>query len=135
MLNTIHYPGTLSEALAFMSELSGLSQYYNEVYDTVDELYYMSSSKVKPKKTLNFKTYTIKVFDKEGKQHQFYFDNKRFDEHGIIADRFEVRKIRSLADYNIDYHFVKRIKIFEGNGWYSWGGIYKIKGQEFYFEM
>ena len=57
------------------------------------------------------------------------------DEHGIVADRFEVRKIRSLVEYNIDYHFVKRVKICEGNGWYSWGGIYKIKGHEFYFEM
>ena len=129
MLNTVHNAGTLSEALEFMSELSGLSQYYNEVYGTVGELYYMSSSKVKPKKTLNFKTYAIKVFDKEGKQHQFYFDNKRFDEHGIIANRFEVRKIRSLVNFNIDYHFVKRVKICAGNRWYSWRGIYKIKEQ------
>jgi hypothetical protein len=135
MLNTVHNPASLSEALEFMSELSGISQYYDEVYHKLEDLYYMSSSKVKPKKTLLFKTYTIKVFDKEGKKHQFYFENKRFDEHGIVAERFEVRKIRSIVEYGIDYSFVKKVRIDEGNGWYSTGGIFKIKGQEFYFEM
>jgi hypothetical protein len=60
---------------------------------------------------------------------EYYSENSRFDQKGIVAKEFIVTRQRALVDFNVEFAVVGKYK--EEGGLY--GTLYKIKDHDFYF--
>jgi hypothetical protein len=62
---------------------------------------------------------------------EYYSENSRFDQKGIVAKEFIVTRQRALVDFNVEFAVVGKYKDCEGG--YSMVPLYKIKDHDFYF--
>lgn len=125
-------PTNTRQAVAFMSKLSGIPISYEQVFPTLDSLCYSTTHKP-PKRKVIYPAANIKVVTHSGEIVEYYSNNQRFNEKGIIAKEFIVTMYRKLTDFNVEYSSVGKYKNCEGNGWYCMVELYKIKDHEFYF--
>lgn len=76
----------------------------------------------------------LKVQDEQGVIHPYMEHEMRFDNphRDIKAVLFIEERLKTFSDFGVTPKFIKKTKICEGGGWYSWGGIYEVLGK--YFE-
>jgi hypothetical protein len=63
---------------------------------------------------------------------EYYSENSRFDQKGIVAKEFIVTRQRALVDFNVEFAVVGKYKDCEG-GLVPMVPLYKIKDHDFYF--
>jgi hypothetical protein len=61
---------------------------------------------------------------------EYYSENSRFDQKGIVAKEFIVTRQRALVDFNVEFAVVGKYKDCEG-GAGSMVPLYKIKDHDF----
>jgi hypothetical protein len=79
---------------------------YEEKYPTLNSVCY--STKHKPKKS-NFPN-AYKVVTESGDIVEYYSENSRFDQKGIVAKEFIVTRQRALVDFNVEFAVVGKYK-------------------------
>jgi hypothetical protein len=125
-------PASTYTTAKFMSELSGIPMNYEEKYPTLNSMCYSTKHKP-PKRKVIFPAAYIKVVTESGDIVEYYSENSRFDQKGIVAKEFIVTRQRALVDFNVEFAVVGKYKDCEGGGWYSMVPLYKIKDHDFYF--
>lgn len=80
----------------------------------------------------------LKVFDANGKEYPYMdygpgHSMVRFDHSSrdIKATRFEFHILRNVENFGFEVKFIRKTKMCEGGGWYSWGGLYEVEGMQF----
>lgn len=126
--NTYHNPGCYHSMISYLSEISGISAKkdieVNSVWNT------MKSGK----KKLKFKSWNITVVDKDGNKYAYMqAGNKRFDQCGIIADKFIVSVTRNMNEFGIEVKSAGSYKDSLGGGWHQMVQRYQINDK--YFAM
>jgi hypothetical protein len=82
-----------------MSELSGIPMNYEEKYPTLNSMCYSNTNH---QKKSNFPAAYIKVVTESGDIVEYYSENSRFDQKGIVAKEFIVTRQRALVDFNVE---------------------------------
>lgn len=112
---------TMSEILRILSNKSGIPLTYEVVFTDLEKARKSCSPSV------------LRVFDEDGVEHPYMKYGMRFDNphRNIKAVKFIHNKPRTLEDFGVEIKFIKKVKICEGGGWYSWGGLYEVDGMFF----
>jgi hypothetical protein len=84
------------------------------------------------KRKVIFPAAYIKVVTESGDIVEYYSENSRFDQKGIVAKEFIVTRQRALVDFNVEFAVVGKYKD-EGGAGTLWYRLYKIKDHDFYF--
>jgi hypothetical protein len=83
-------PASTYTTAKFMSELSGIPMNYEEKYPTLNSMCY--STNTNHQKKSNFPSGLYKVVTESGDIVEYYSENSRFDQKGIVAKEFIVTR-------------------------------------------
>jgi hypothetical protein len=96
-------PASTYTTAKFMSELSGIPMNY-EKYPTLNSMLFYQTQTTKRK--VIFPAAYIKVVTESGDIVEYYSENSRFDQKGIVAKEFIVTRQRALVDFNVEFAVV-----------------------------
>jgi hypothetical protein len=86
-------------------------------------LFYQTQTKRK----VIFPAAYIKVVTESGDIVEYYSENSRFDQKGIVAKEFIVTRQRALVDFNVEFAVVGKYKDCEGGAGTLWYRFTKLK--------
>lgn len=104
----------------YLSEKTGIAQKKDIEFKYIDQL------RMGKKKKLRYPSYDVVVVSADGTRYPYMVDgNKRFDQCGIVADKFVVSVYRKAEEFGIPLQSAGKYKDWEGDGYFSIP-LYKI---------
>jgi hypothetical protein len=134
-LNTKDNPGCYHSMIKYLASINNVDSYIIDQVNNTRDLFHKPDAKNSKNRGLKYHSQDIVVVDsKDFQQYPYIYNDKRYDQNGIVPALFLCKRLRRISEFNIKPEKIGKYKDSLGGGWYQIVDLYEIDNQ-FFAEM